>query len=70
MILLIRFILICTIIYLVIRSFARMADIEEDDKKKQMQKPKQNTGNLKNVKRIRKELGEYIDYEEIKDNKG
>ncbi len=57
---LIRIILIGLIVYLIVRSFIRMGEAETPPSKKQqtVKKPP--------VKKISKEIGEYIDYEDIK----
>ncbi|HNR41912.1 MAG TPA: hypothetical protein PKL65_06740 [Bacteroidales bacterium] len=65
MILLIRFILIAIIIYLLLKSFARFLnyrDPEEEDR----------TGYFRadsKTREVSKKIGEYVDYEEIKDDK-
>ena len=58
---LIRFILISLIIYLLARSFVRYW--EEDKPSKRMPEP--DKGSKINSKGISKEVGEYIDYEEV-----
>lgn len=63
MILLIRFFLISLIVYLLVRSFSRYFNDEEQPR--QNQGPAQN--NIKNGKKISKEVGEYVDYEEVKE---
>jgi len=63
MILLIRFFLISLIVYLLVRSFSRYFNDEEEPR--QNQDPAQN--NIKNGKKISKEVGEYVDYEEVKE---
>jgi len=59
MILLIRVILIGTIIYLLARSMARFWDGEKNDNNNNGQA----SGNDK--KGVSKEVGEYVDYEEV-----
>lgn len=62
---LLRFILISIIVYLLIRSFVRFLEGEpprSDNSSRYDQKPES-----KNKKGVPKELGEYVDYEEIKD---
>jgi hypothetical protein len=59
--LLIRFILISLIIYMIIRSFVKYSNEEESPK---LKKDPDKSSNLTN-KKISKEVGEYIDYEEI-----
>lgn len=61
MVLLIRFILITLIIYLIIRSFARYARTEGPVIRG---KESDDNSRVKN-KGVSKEIGEYIDYEEI-----
>ena len=61
MILLIRFFLISLIIYLIARSFSRYWNMEEE----QHQNPGSSQNNIKNGKKISKEIGEYVDYEEV-----
>ena len=61
MILLIRFFLISLIIYLIVRSFARFG--KDDDQLKHRSEPG-NESKVKN-KSVSKEIGEYIDYEEL-----
>ena len=57
---LLRIILVCLIIFLIIRSFSRYG--EERDVINQNRKPDDNS--VRNNKKISKEVGEYIDYEE------
>jgi hypothetical protein len=59
MILLIRVILIATIIYLLLRSFARYSSSQEEAERH----PDPESGNK--IKKISKEVGEYVDYEEV-----
>jgi len=62
MILLIRVILISLIIYLLIRSFIRYwAEGDNDAQKKERESP-----DKKSKKGVPKEIGEYVDYEELK----
>lgn len=58
---LVRILLVCLIIYLIIRSFLRYG--EEMDGLNQKKEP-DNTS-FRNNKKIPKEVGEYIDYEEV-----
>jgi len=58
---LIRIILISLIFYLIVRSFLRMGEVETPTSKKQ-----QPDKNKAPAKKISKEIGEYIDYEDIK----
>jgi len=58
---LVRFILIGLIVFLIVRSFIRMGEEEKPAPKKQ-----EPDKNKKAVKKISKEIGEYIDYEDIK----
>lgn len=61
---LIRYLLICLIGYLIVRSFVlfgrddQKANINQQDKKDKVPS-----------KKVSKKIGEYIDYEEIKKNK-
>jgi hypothetical protein len=59
MLILIRIFLVSLIIYLIIRSFTRYNREEEDNR----QDPPSGN-NSRNSKRISKETGEYIDFEE------
>jgi len=59
--LLIRFLLISLIIYMIIRSFVRYSNQEDSSK---LNKDPDKSSNLPN-KKISKEVGEYIDYEEV-----
>ena len=58
MILLIRIILVGLIIYLLVRSFTRY--FHEEDERKHVSEDKNSTG----IKKISKDTGEYVDYEE------
>jgi hypothetical protein len=60
--LLIRFLLVSLIIYMIIRSFVRYSHEEESSKLKK--DPDKKSGDMP-AKKISKEVGEYIDYEEI-----
>jgi hypothetical protein len=59
--LLIRYILVGLIVYMIIRSFIRYSNEEESPK---LKKDPDNSSNI-TTKKISKEVGEYIDYEEI-----
>lgn len=62
---LLRFILVSIIVYLIIRSFVRFLEGEpprSDNNSGNGRKPED-----KSKKGVPKELGEYVDYEEIKD---
>jgi hypothetical protein len=61
MILLIRFVLIVVIIYLIIRSFIRFFQDQpvEEHKRGQHRETKEKS------KGVSKEIGEYVDYEEV-----
>jgi large-conductance mechanosensitive channel len=61
MTLLIRFILVTIIIYLLVRSFARYFEDEANNARDQ----EQNHQNKTKSKGVSKEIGEYIDYEDI-----
>jgi hypothetical protein len=58
---LVRILLVCLIIYLIIRSFSRYG--EEMDELNQKKGP--DNKNFRINKKISKEVGEYIDYEEV-----
>jgi len=60
---LIRYILIGLIIYLIVRAFSRFAVNKEPDASNYS--PKNN--NSTQDKKVSKEIGEYVDYEEVKD---
>lgn len=62
MMLLIRVILIGLIIYLLVRSFVRYWGNESIDNSDQDQDTRGNK-----IKRVSKDVGEFVDYEEIKD---
>lgn len=59
--LLIRFLLISLIVYMIIRSFIRYSNEEESSR---LNKDPDKRSNLPN-KKISKEVGEYIDYEDV-----
>jgi large-conductance mechanosensitive channel len=58
---LIRFALITLIIYLIVRSFAKFSGSSTHV----TGRPESKEGNTKDNKKISKEIGEYIDYEDI-----
>lgn len=60
---LIRFLLILTIAYLLIRAFLRFGTREE------VSRPKPERDEDNPPKKVSKEIGEYVDYEEIKKEK-
>jgi hypothetical protein len=62
MVLLIRAILIGLIIYLLVRSFVRYWENDSIENREQDQESKGNK-----IKRVSKDVGEFVDYEEIKD---
>jgi len=59
--LLIRFLLISLIVYLLVRSFLRSLEINEPENRK----PEPEKRNNVTIKRVSKEVGEYVDYEEV-----
>jgi hypothetical protein len=59
---LIRYFLICLVGYLIVRSFVKFSEEE----KQSADKHTPETKNKVPVKKVSKEIGEYIDYEEIK----
>jgi len=63
MVILIRIVLVGIIIYLLVRSFYKYFQGGDD---KKVQGPENNNSSRK--KKISKEVGEYIDYEEIKED--
>ncbi len=63
MILLLRFFLVSLIVYLIIKSFRNMVGGSEEETRKPKPEPEKKSG--KSVKGVPKELGEYIDYEEV-----
>jgi large-conductance mechanosensitive channel len=60
---LIRFILVGIIIYLLVRSFTRYFAEQEEEARKRASEGSKEPG----PKGVSKEIGEYIDYEEVKD---
>jgi len=60
--LLIRFLLVSLIVYMIIRSFVKYSNEEESSKLKK--DPDKKSSDLP-AKKVSKEVGEYIDYEEI-----
>lgn len=62
MVLLIRFILVAIIIYLIVKSFVRF--FEEEKRSSQNRHENNYTGNS-GSKGVAKDVGEYIDYEEV-----
>ncbi|HEX7494903.1 MAG TPA: hypothetical protein VF346_11830 [Bacteroidales bacterium] len=59
---LIRYLLICIIGYLIVRSFVKFGGQEKfSDNKRERVKKDNDTS-----KKVSKEIGEYVDYEEIK----
>jgi large-conductance mechanosensitive channel len=61
---LVRFVLIGIIVYLIIRSFSRYG--EESKPPGNISEPEKSDNQ---GKKVSKEIGEYVDYEEIKDKK-
>lgn len=61
MILLIRFVLISLIIYLLVRSFTRFIEGEKESG----QKGRPDNYRPERDKKISKEVGEFVDYEEV-----
>jgi hypothetical protein len=59
---LIRYFLICLVGYLIVRSFVKFNEAEKHSAEKHNPEGKNNVP----VKKVSKEIGEYIDYEEIK----
>jgi hypothetical protein len=59
---LIRYILICVVVYLLMRSFIRFSN--NDNPAARTDKPDKNSKPVN--KRVSKEVGEYIDYEDVK----
>lgn len=59
---LIRYFLICLVGYLIVRSFVRFNEEEKRSADKHTPEKKDKVP----VKKVSKEIGEYIDYEEIK----
>ena len=58
---LIRAILISLIVYLIVRSFLRSLVVNEPENRKPAPEKKNNV----TIKRVSKEVGEYVDYEEV-----
>ena len=58
---LVRIILISLIVYLIIRSFVRSLETRRPETHKPEPDSRSNSGN----KKVSKEIGEYIDYEEL-----
>jgi large-conductance mechanosensitive channel len=61
MILLIRFFLVSLIVYLIVRSFLSYGKTGEDQKQNRRSEDK----NFKQDRKVSKETGEYVDYEEV-----
>lgn len=61
MMILIRFILVSLIVYLIIRSFLRLGKAEDST----IRRSEPDKSGKATDKKISKEIGEYIDYEEI-----
>ena len=61
MMILIRYVLIGLIIYLGIRSFLRFLQLDKPKERK----PKPDKEGDVTIKRVSKEVGEYVDYEEV-----
>lgn len=61
---LLRYLLICAIGYLIIRSFVKFGEERSYGEKREVKKDKTPP------KKISKEIGEYIDYEEVKKSGG
>jgi hypothetical protein len=61
MILLIRFFLVSLIVYLIVRSFLSYGNTGEDQKQNRRSEDK----NFKQDRKVSKETGEYVDYEEV-----
>jgi len=62
MVLLIRFVLVSIIVYLIIRSFARFF---EEQKRTSHHRQEDENNSEKAGRGISKEVGEFIDYEEV-----
>lgn len=58
----IRFILICLIVYLLVKGFLQSLSLEDAPKQRRQEPPPP-------VKKVSKEIGEYVDYEEVRENK-
>jgi hypothetical protein len=59
---LIRYILISIIVYLIIRSFIKLGEGKKSETQVNQNKKESNINN----KKVSKEVGEYVDYEEIR----
>jgi signal peptidase I len=59
--LLIRFFLISLIVYLIVRSFLRSLAVNEPENRR----PEPEKGDNITIKKVSKEVGEYVDYEEV-----
>lgn len=59
---LIRFILICLIVYLLVKGFVRSLFLEDPPERDRRPSPRQDKSQ---EKKVSKEVGEYIDYEEV-----
>lgn len=62
---LVRYLLICIIGYLLVRSFVKFNEEEKSSANKGEKLKKDNVSQ----KKVSKKIGEYIDYEELKKNK-
>lgn len=61
---LLRYLLICAIGYLIIRSFVKFGEVKSSGEKSEVKK------DTTPGKKVSKEIGEYIDYEEVKKSEG
>ena len=61
MMILIRFVLVSLIVYLIIKSFMRYGEKEHTS----IPRPEQDKRSKINGKKISKEIGEYVDYEDV-----
>jgi signal peptidase I len=59
--LLIRFFLISLIVYLIVRSFLRSLVVNEPENRRPEPEKRDNI----TIKKVSKEVGEYVDYEEV-----
>jgi large-conductance mechanosensitive channel len=59
----IRFILICLIVYLLVKGFIRSLYLEDPPQQRRQEPPPP-------VKKVSKEIGEFVDYEEVGKGKG